>query len=449
MGNEPPRYAPEVIGARLELAGRGSAADESEPDVSQVIVDAAIEPSTDYLLEEMAAADSLDIVGVLPWRCSAILMEITAQLRQAGQPTVEPSQVRYYTPARDRVIVYRHSEVLGPLVQRWIGGITGLRNWLLPRHSGAYRADDLLYEVPDLYLDCLVSIVKNGNSKIIGFTQLPFAGAIDDPRQLTESPLVITQLPDHQSEVIKSHIRKLASAAKPLVSRALLCELDPSHPSGPEGDEFVPLISALNRYDSPRPAGAATPVSVVVMLAPTAHGQAVLLKRRTRWNSREDFGTLSLVSERLLEEDFSEALAPPLSTSDEKALDELWLRMGRPRPFAIPEEVFRHAAQRELFMSCGLDIASNRMVLQGTCLLDREGTDEYIGFYVYTVELQRSSSRDEVGHALAWNPDLELVPVSELYSAAYHPRLNRLLRRRDNWLRRNVFVETGLESEGA
>jgi hypothetical protein len=185
------------------------------------------------------------------------------------------------------------------------------------------------------------------------------------------------------------------------------------------------------------------------MLAPTPHGQAVLLKRRTQWNSREDFDTLSLVSERLLEEDFPEALAAPLSPRDDKAIDELWLRVGRPRPFIIPEEVFRHAAQRELFMSCGLDIASNRMTFQGSCLLDREGTDEHIGFFVYTVELQRSSTRDEVGHALAWSQDLELVPVPDLYSPAYLPKLNRLLRRRDNWLRRNVFVETELESEGA
>jgi len=447
VGTRPPEYAPEVIAARLALAAVGPGDADAVVDVSQVIADSSIGSATDYLLEEMALADSLEIVGVLPWQCASLLMEISAKQLDAHRETVQASNVRYFTPARDCIAVYRNSEVLGPLVQRWIAGITGLRNWLLPRRSGGRHSDNVLYEFPDLYLDCLAHVVKAGHSKVISFTRLPSAGAIDDQREVNESPLIITQLPQYQADQARAHLEVLAATAKPLVSREVICQAGTSLENRAEGDEFVPVMSTLNRYDHDRPPRSVIPVSVIVMLAPTAQGQSVLLNRRTKWNSREDFDTLSLVSERLLEEDFAEALAPPLSSNGPKAIDELWLRIGRPSPFVVPEDAFRHAAQRELFMSCGLDIAASRFELRGTCLLDREDTDEYIGFYVYTLALQRSSGPDEVGHAMAWNADLELVPVSELYSHPYLPQLNRLLRRRDGWLRRNVLVESTLDSE--
>jgi hypothetical protein len=109
--------------------------------------------------------------------------------------------------------------------------------------------------------------------------------------------------------------------------------------------------------------------------------------------------------------------------------------------------VFRSAVQRELFMSCGLDIAADRVELRGSCLVDREGTDRYLGFYVFRVELMRSAGPDEVSHALAWNRDLQMIPVSELYTPKYRSKLNRLLRRREVWLSRNVFVEASPEDE--
>jgi hypothetical protein len=430
-----------VIAARLALAGTAPGRTDDPAAASQVIADSSIGSATDYLLEEIALADSLEIVGILPWQCASLLMEISARHVHANRETVRASNVRYFTPARDRVAVYRHSEVLGPLVQRWFAGITGFRNWLLPRRAGEGSSENLIFEFPDLFLDCLVHIVKAGQSKVVAMTRLPSAGSLDDQREVNESPLIITQLPQYQADQVRAHLRILSVTAKPLVSREVICQADGSGEGRAEGDEFVPVMSALQRNDHSRPARAVIPVSVVVMLAPTAQGRALLLKRRTKWNSREDFDTLSLLSERVLEEDFTAALAPPLNGNDTKALDELWLRIGRPSPFLVPEDSFRHAAQREMFTSCGLDIAANRLELRGTCFLDREDSDEHIGFYVFTLDLQRSAGPDEVGHALAWNTDLELVPVAELYARSNLPRLNRLLKRRDGWLRRCVLVE--------
>jgi hypothetical protein len=66
-----------------------------------------------------------------------------------------------------------------------------------------------------------------------------------------------------------------------------------------------------------------------------------------------------------------------------------------------------------------------------------------------TLQLARSAAFDELTHAMAWNSDLELVPVSRLYDAANRPRLNRLLRRRDSWLREQVFNKSRLRSVAA
>jgi hypothetical protein len=87
---------------------------------------------SDGLLEEILAADRVDIMGVLPWQCGTRLIELEARRREAGQPVIHPTAVRYFTPGRDRITLYRHSGVLGRLVQRWIGGVTALSNWLQP-----------------------------------------------------------------------------------------------------------------------------------------------------------------------------------------------------------------------------------------------------------------------------------------------------------------------------
>jgi hypothetical protein len=171
--------------------------------------------------------------------------------------------------------------------------------------------------------------------------------------------------------------------------------------------------------------------------AKTASGPSVVLKLRTEANSRDDFGTLSLLSERVLLEDLKPAV--PVEPDREHALDALWVAAGQPDTFEIPQDSFRRAAQRELFLSCGLDVAADRFSLRTTFLLDREGEDTYLGFYVFVLDLNRGAPIDELDHARRWNRDLRVVPFRELYGRAYRDKLNRLLRRREGWLREHVF----------
>jgi hypothetical protein len=437
------RHLPaEIVGAQYALGitapempavgDQGSAMTSSTP----------VGPDADRLFEEIVSADHVDIVGVLPWQCAARLIEITRERLKEARQVVDPAQVRYFTCSRAQIAVYRHSDVLGTLVQRWLAGITGVRNWIAPRDStGHDRADHLLYEFQDIYFDCIVHTVHGTEHSVAAFNQLPLLRTTTAEKNSDETALLITRMPEDQVQKFRTYIDALAEQSTALVSRVVLCRRPhDTLPGQVEGQEFRPLVSHLAPYDSRHPVGAVVPVSVIAVCASTAHGPAVLLKRRTKWNSREDFGTISLVSERILEEDFAEALAKPLGRDDSRALDELWLRIGSPDVFEIPERVFRRAAQRELFMSCGLDVQDSRLELRGTCFLDREGEETFLGFYVYIVHLARSTSFDELAHALAWNPDLELVLVANLYDANYRHRLNRLLRRRDTWLREHVFA---------
>ena len=331
VSRDHPNLAAEVVGARAALGAQYSA--EVSPGSSQLIADSALGANMDGFLEDMVAADHLDIVGILPWRCASRLMEITAKRIKQGQGVVSADRVRYYTSERDRITVYRHSDLLGSLVQRWIGGITGVRNWLLPRGLQPHRSENLLYEFPDVYLDCLVHIRNDQQSKVIAFTQLPYSGALTAASNVVDAPLIVTELPRTQADEVTAHISTLAPRARPLVSRELICQIPDMSIRRTEGSEFNPVILRLNRYDAERPPLSVIPVTVVAIVAPTPHGYGILLKNRTKWNSREDFSTLSLVSERILEEDVAEAMTPPLSFDDARALDELWLRMNRPRPF--------------------------------------------------------------------------------------------------------------------
>jgi hypothetical protein len=445
------RHVPaEVIGAQLDLGVNSRAAVSGGAQQRVIAAYSPVGPDADRIFDDIVSADSVDIVGILPWQCAARLKDIAARRIQARQHIVDPAHVRYFTPARSQIAVYRHSGALGSLAQRWLAGITGVRNWLAPRGTSHAGAGRLLHEFEDIYLDCLVHVTHGSRHQVTAFNQLPLIRTARHDQGAEETSLLITLMPEGQVRRFQGYLDSLARQSKELVSRVVLCEAaNASEPAREQGREFQPRISCLRRYDAPRVPGSVVPVAVIAVCAPTAHGPAVLLKRRTEWNSREDFGTLSLVSERVLEEDFPEIISDSLSDNDDRALDELWLRIGSPRDFEVPEQVFRRAAQRELFMSCGLDISGDRLELHGTCLLDREGEDTFLGFYVYTVQLARSAAFDELTHAMAWNSDLELVPVSRLYDAANRPRLNRLLRRRDSWLREQVFNKSRLRSVAA
>ncbi|MEZ0112352.1 hypothetical protein ABH920_006371 [Catenulispora sp. EB89] len=423
-------------GRRSQGAAAGSGTLPAHTDSSMAIAYAPIGPDIEGLMQEVIAADVVDILGVLPWPCAERLIELEGERTREGLPVIHPRQVRYLTPARDRITLYRHSGVLGRVVQRWVAGITGLRNWLAPLSDGPEALQ--IFEFDDVFLDCIVYTRRGRTHSITIISQLPPVRTAAAAGGADETTLVLSAMPADQVSDFLEYLESLVGRSMPLAPRQVLCGLEPE-PAEPAttGREFHPVITGFNTQR--RPADSVVPAVAVAICTPTPRGPAVLLKLRTPRNSRDDFGLLSLISERVLVEDLAELLTGPADMDLEKALEDMWLRAGQPETFEVPEAAFRRAAQRDLFMSCGLDISADRLDFRGTCLLDREGENSWLGFYVYRLDLVRSSTADELAHAKNWSPDLQTVPLRNLYASQTRPQLNRLLRRRDAWLREAVF----------
>jgi hypothetical protein len=343
------------------------------------------------------------------------------------------------------VTLYRQPGVLGTLVQRWMAGVIGLRNWLQPRNAGPDVADRLtVYEFDDMYLDCILYARKGDVTWAATLSQLPLLTSVRDSQPEALAVLVASRMSAEQVAELDIYVSALADQAVQLSPRQIRCV---SMGEKETGGRFTPVISRISPYGR-LAEGDVEPIAVVAVRANTAVGPCVLLKERTPRNSRDDFGTLSLISERILVEDLSELVRGPLHPNQDRALDELWIRAGQPKKFEIPERTFRKAAQRELFLTCGLDVHEDRLRLTGDCILEREDQHTFLGFFVYRLDLIRSSSNDELKAAQAWNSDLTLVSIRDLYGRQYRPRLNRLLRRRETWLLKTVFTDEDSNVQG-
>ena len=150
--------------------------------------------------------------------------------------------------------------------------------------------------------------------------------------------------------------------------------------------EFLPRLRELREYGLPDPQQSVLPAAVVMVLASTPNGLVILLKHRHSTNARNDFETLSLISERLMEEDLAPSLE--LDDDDERAFDELWISMGKPSEIMLGADVFVRAAQRELYRTCGLDLPASRFVELGSQMVKREDAEVLLGFRLLGVSVE-------------------------------------------------------------
>jgi hypothetical protein len=392
--------------------------------------------SLEGLAEEFLEADEVTVIGVLPAQFTEILVALD------GKATRRVASVKYFTPHSSRILAYRQAGVLGTLVQRWISGITKLRNWLAPRvlegSAGADPGNKVLeiYEFDDLFLDCVLIFTRQESSRSAILTQLPL---LTD--EMSEAPVsiavtVVSRLSEADEAIPRDYLLRLINQSRPLAPRQVRCKSDASG-TGP-GNEFHPVIARLGPYGQVR-ANEVEPIAVVGVLAPGPVGDLVVLKHRTQANARDDFESLSMISERVLADDIGSFanVAEPLFAQN--TLDDLWIRLGKPSPFLIDLDAFRKAAQRELFLSCGLDVVDSRLEYLGSCLVDREDQTTRLGFYVFRLVLDRGLTLDELEKALSWNPELVAIPTKDIYSDQHRSRLNRLLRSREAWLTNVLF----------
>lgn len=333
------------------------------------------------------------------------------------------------------------------MIQRWSTGLVCFRNWSAQHGGGEVLVFD------DLRLDCIVVCrPEAGDPRIILLSLLPQAGMPSAPQRVPQESLILTEVHD-TVDLVLDRVEALRAASTPLVARRLVCVhggIGPA-PLPVMADrlphEFVPVLEDLRPYVSPRQPTDAVPVAIIALCANSARGPGVLLKHRTVSNAPDDFETLSLFSEQVMEQDLALAVDAPVPRNlvDDEVLDHWWKALGNPSRIEIPHEAFVAAAQREAFLSSGLDIANDRFVYCGSILVEREHHGGLLAFYAFRVVLRRDHEVDELRRALAWSNDLRFVLRSELYppdrapgdppaDEPDRPRLNRLLRRRPEWV---------------
>jgi hypothetical protein len=440
------RFAPEVSAALRETG--------AEPRPIKAIEQTDLTGlSLMTLVAEMNTAPRVDVLGVFPRVLGEALLATEAT---DLTPPSGPRSLTYFTPDRERVLAYRHEDHLGPVIQRWNTGLVCFRNWSarLGGASAAGGGEVLVFD--DLSLDCIVVCrPETGPPRIILLNFLPQAGVPSAPQRVPQESLILTEVRETVDPVL-ARVETLREASAPLVARRLVCVHSGDGGGGRAGvgrgagglpEEFEPVLKDLRPYVSPREPTDAIPIAVVALYAESFHGPGVLLKHRTVSNSPDDFETLSLLSEQVMEQDLALAVDAPLPRDcvDDEMLDHWWKAVGNPERIEIPHEAFVAAAQREVFLASGLDIARDRFTYCGSHLLEREDHGGQLGFFAFRVVLRRDHQVDELRRALEWDDDLRFVLASTLYPPdrvagdppagdPRRPRLNRLLRRRPEWV---------------
>jgi hypothetical protein len=255
-------------------------------------------------------------------------------------------------------------------------------------------------------------------------------------------PVALFPVCESHSEYI-GYIQQITADSGPIHLREVICDPVTAVDKINEQGELPELsIQRLAPYGaSSRPQPSLKPVAIVAVRCAAPQGRDLILKRRTRLTDSDDFDKLSLFSSRVQESDVAAVYNTSISPSamdDETALDDLWIAAKSPERLGLSRHAFLLAAKRELSISCGLEVAERRLLWRGFQVVQREGSEEQLGFAVFALDLLRNTDVDEVKHVIERNPDgLVRVRIGELYGGKHE--LNRLLLSRREWLEEHCF----------
>jgi hypothetical protein len=375
----------------------------------------------------MVEADEVFVVGTLPWECSQRLIDLRARARPRP-----PKNVHYIVPEQDA----KHlGATMGPRNQRWVTGLFGVRNWVVPDRDDDANPDTLkLYLYEDDPGGRFVLTRVGDRYRAATLLYLPLA------QQPSGGSLAVARFTDVENETVRRHVlEELLPHARRWEIRQVRCHGPRVRDDG-DPNSFHPRVLGLTSRRSIRP-GETEPAVVVAIRGRTHQGPVIMLKKRHRSNSIDDFDVLSLVSVHVIVEDlvtWRERLTEPLNADNDTALEQLWKAAGRPKEIVLERQFFAEAALRELFLSCGLNVDAERLDFRGYRLVNREDSG-HLGFAVYRLDLIQDDTLDELEIVRRWSPDMVQVPIARLYD---EPRtLNRLLRLQRDWLMRELFTD--------
>lgn len=387
-------------------------------------------------------AKSVQIIGIAPQPLLEAVRQITSRTAQEPMSALPP--IAYYTPAPQIVLAHMREAAFGKVIRRWNSSMTALRNMLSGQKEDlGTKPDYTSYSIDELFLDCIVKFFQgDGSHDIVGLTALP--------GELGQEHTVMWHFATPPIELLEN-VAGIVRARKPLKIREIHCSTIGSSDaagisSGSRSNEWGgPVVTKFLPYGvSANDQNFLMPAAIVVIRGRTHQGTIVYLKRRTPLTDHNDFGVLSLLSARVREEDLAFALNIDMvgeRNDDRDALEDTWIKAGKPSPFTIPKSAFVHAAQRELYSSCGLNARADRLNFKGFQILDHETGNQQFCFAVFDFALIRSDGRDELRDLEAWNFS-GMVGIDQDRLYAKNPNelpLNRLLKLRAGWLIDNVF----------
>ncbi|HET6571326.1 MAG TPA: hypothetical protein VFG58_07555 [Solirubrobacterales bacterium] len=385
------------------------------------------------IAEEISGAQQVAIYGIAPRPLLEALRSLL-EARDIVSGALPP--ISYYTAAPQAALrAYADNSGTRP-ANRWQVGFMGLRNLIDaaakgPREPGEPAAG-ALFTLPSSFSDCIV-VTRHSHKReaIRYFSVLPSHPGASETARIIE--LDATSIADP----LRAYLREVATTASRLQLREVICEPASPGPRPSDAPE-APTMMGFAPYGGNTTGSRQTlkPVAIVVLRCPRADGDHVLLKRRSPLTDNDNFGRMSLLSARVQEADVAAALGVEISAHEDhdEAYDRLWVRAGEPKPFILPMKALRLAAERELFVTCGLQLEERRLNFDGFYVVDGDGATQ-LGFGVFRAHLHRSPEPDEMSEALACNPHaLTAVPLAELYDDRPDEPLNRLLVSGRDWL---------------
>jgi hypothetical protein len=426
--------------AAARLAGIASPAALTQTSASSLASGFVEDATWDILAAEILTSVRVELVGIAPQR---LVTALRSKIEQQHTMNLVGPRIKYYTPTPELILANQSHGPQTRLVNRWHIGLMGLRNTVkaLASLSAADSSSSdpdfhhLAFGLASVFIECAMLVYRDNSSDphVYLLSELPGRRVVPTP-----PPSIISICTQGRGQIV-GFLKEVMADAGPIRLREVNCGRVAS-----ATEDNTPQEAPVFEIQSLPPYGTSInpsqdickPVSVVVVRCPSPQGLDVMLKRRSVFTDNDDFGKLSLLSSRLQETDIASTLATGVSPSaedDNTALEDLWLAAGNPSPFLLRPESFVFAAQREISITCGLEINPERLVIRGFHFLERDDRGEQLGFAVFTLDLVRGADFDEVRYALERNPEgLQRVHVANLYDSELP--LNRLLRSRREWL---------------
>jgi hypothetical protein len=370
----------------------------------------------------------VDFIGVVP---TPLLSAVLDRMRVEGGGAASP-KIRYVT--RPQSSIYKTSSRAEGhrLWQAWTAALTGVRNLAKLTSSSKVDLNRFAQSSEQVSGNCLVRCLPHpsvgGRSSTLLFSQV--SNFAPDLQAYTATEV------DDRDRTVDEWVNELLASAPRIIVRELDCQPfeDVTERSLPT---FTPpTVHGLSPYGTiDRQNNCLQPVAVTILRTSGHSGRAVLLKMRSPLTDNDDFGRLSFLSARILEEDLAAGfgVVPSFDEDPDTALEEIWEDARSPDPFVVPKEVFIRAACRDVYVTTGLDLAPDRFRYRGMQVIARENNQVQLGFAILTVDLERA----EVRRVRRASRSLEQIPVADLLDS--NLPLNRIMRHRKQWLLDNCL----------